>query len=74
MPRKKTERAIYPVSAFMPRSWSIMSMAGATMLADMVVTSWLAEQTMPTESLRREGQLYGFAGSSGPSHVTCRCI
>lgn len=32
-------------------------MAGAIMLADMVVMSWLAEQTMPTEILRREGQL-----------------
>lgn len=56
-PRKKTEKASWPADGAMPRSCRIWSSAGATMLADMVVTSWLAEQTMPTEILREDGQL-----------------
>lgn len=56
-PRKKTEKATCPAVGLMCRSARILSSAGATMLADMVVTSWLAEQTMPTVILRRDGQL-----------------
>lgn len=47
-PRKKTEKAIWPVVVLIFKSCRIWSNAGAIMLADIVVTSWLAEHTIPT--------------------------
>lgn len=57
IPSKKIENMICPVMASMFKSRVMSPKAGATIDADIVVTSWLVELIMPIEILRREGQL-----------------
>jgi hypothetical protein len=58
----------------MPRSLAITPSAGESMDDDSGVTNEKPEAMKVIIHLRRMDQFRGFAGSVGPSHVTCHCI